>query len=379
MKLLQLTSDWKWTGPAEPMLHAVTGLRARGHEVDVAFPETPASHSGALAERARERGLSPAYQPAAGQGYLPLRDGGEVRRLRAFLREREYDVVHATHARAQLLARFALGARRERTKLVASWTHGDPIPRRPWNRWLYGPSGCDGIAVLTERLAAETRAFLGGTPERIGVIPGVVDTERFAPRPRRADLRESLGLKPDHRVIGLIARLQPHRRVDLILEALVRALREAPSLRLLVVGRGTRAREVLDEPVRRLGLEHAVVRAGYLRGDEYLDVLAQMDALVYLVPGSDGSCRAALEAMAMGIPVIASRRGILPELLGDGAGRTTDEHVEQLGAAFVEIEREPGHLRERGDVARRNALERFAIAVQAERLERSYTAVSRGR
>jgi len=373
MKVLQLTSDWKWTGPAEPMLHAVTGLRARGHEVDVAFPAAPPGHSDALAERARARGIVPAFQPAAGQGYLPLRDGGEVRRLRAFLRERRYDVVHATHARAQLLARFALGARRGGTKLVASWMHGDPIARRPWNRWLYGPRGCDAIAVLSQRLAADTRAFLGGAAERIGVVGGVVDTERFAPRPRRAQVRESLGLKPDQRVIGLVARLQPHRRVELILEALARALRDAPGLRLLVVGRGTRAREVLEEPARRLGLEHAVIRAGYLRGNEYLDALAQLDALVYLVPGSDGSCRAVLEAMALGVPTLASRRGILPELVGDGdAGVVDDESADALTAAFASVATDSQRWLALGANAQRRARERFTIALYAERCERLY-------
>src|SRR5262249_4649492 len=150
-----------------------------------------------------------------------------------------------------------------------------PIPLRAWNRWLYGPRGCDGVTVLSEKLATDTRAYLGSAPERVGVVSGVVDTARFAPRPRRADLRESLGLKPDQRVIGLVARLQPRRRVDFILEALARARAELPDLRLLVIGRGTRAREVLELPVQRLGLDAAVIRAGYLRGDEYLDVLAQ--------------------------------------------------------------------------------------------------------
>src|SRR5262249_52812186 len=158
---------------------------------DVAFPPTPAGHSGALPERARERGIEPVYQPAAGQGDLPLRDGGEGRRLRAFLESGRYDVVHATHPRAHLLARLALGSRRNATKLVAGWSHGDPIPHRPWNRWLYGRGGCDALAVLSERVARDVRAWLG-TP--VGVISGVVDTQRFAPRARHMELRESLGL-----------------------------------------------------------------------------------------------------------------------------------------------------------------------------------------
>ena len=376
MRILQLTSDWKWTGPAEPMIHAVVGLRARGHEVDAAFPATAPGYGDALAERAHERGVVPVYQPARGQGYWPLRDGGEVRRLRAFLREREYDVVHAVHARAQLLTRFALGGRRARTKLVTTWTHGEPIPARPWNRWLYGPSGCDGVAVLSERLAERTRAWLGPTRQCVGVVPGVVDAARFAPRPRRAELAESLGLKPDQRVIGLVARLQPHRRVELILEALRRAQSEAPGLRLLVIGRGTRAAEVLEEPVRRLGLEQAVIRGGYLRGDAYLEALALMDALVYLIPGSDGSCRAALELMAMGVPVVASRRGVLPELVAGGAGIACDENVDALAAAFASVANDPTAWRARGEAARERARSEFSIARGAEASEALYRAVA---
>jgi glycosyltransferase involved in cell wall biosynthesis len=373
MRILQLTSDWKWTGPAEPMVHAVTGLRARGHEVDAAFPATPAGHAGGLPERARERGVTAAFEPAAGQGYWPLRDGGEVRRLRAFLAGRRYDVVHATHARAHLLARFALGARRD-PALVAGWTHGEPIPRRPWNHWLYGSHGCDGVAVVSERLAADTRAYLGDASSNVGVVSGVVDTARFAPRPRRSDVRESLGLKPEQRVIGVVARLQPHRRVDLVLEALARARAEAPDLRLLVIGRGTRAREVLEVPAQRLGLEAAVVRAGYLRGDEYLDALAQMDALVYLVPGSDGSCRAALEALSLGIPAIASRRGALPDLLGDTALYCA-ERADELAAAFTSVARDPAAWRSRGEAARRRALAEYAIDRYAARCESFYAAL----
>lgn len=370
MKILQLTSDWKWTGPAEPLVHAVTGLRARGHEVDAAFPETPPGQTGALAERARERGVEAAYSPARGQGFLPWRDGAEVRRLRSFLRARDYDVVHAQHARAHILARLA--ARGTRTRVVASWPHGDPIPAGFWNRWLYGPRGCDGLVVLSERLAADALARLGGDRERVAVVPGVVDAARFAPRAPIASLRAELGLAPGQRVIGLIARLQPHRRVEVILAALTLALREAPGLRLLVAGRGTRARQVLEEPVARLGLGSAVIRAGYRRED-YPNVLALFDALVFLVPGSDGSCRAVLESMSMEIPTIASHRGVLPETVGDGeTGALCAETPESLAAAFTDLWRDPARWQARGKAARKRILDRHGVELQAERLEWHY-------
>src|SRR5262249_38195938 len=136
-------------------------------------------------------------------------------------------------------------------------------------------------------------------------------------------------------------------------------------------GRGTRAREVLELPVQRLGLDAAVIRAGYLRGDEYLDVLAQMDALVYLVPGSDGSCRAALEAMSLGIPAIASRRGALPALLGDSALYCA-ERADELAAAFTSVARDPAVWRARGETARRRSVDQFAIERYAARCESFY-------
>lgn len=376
MKLLHVTADWKWTGPAEPMLHAVTGLRERGLEVDLACPAAPPESDGALQARARERGVEPVHALAAGQGYLPLRDGPEVRRLRRLLEAGRYDLVHAHHTRDHLLARLA--ARPLRIPVVVSWHRGEPIPATPWSRLLLGPRGCAGVTTLSERLAEAARARLRGPAGRIGVVPGAVDARFFAPRCRSEALRGELGLEPAQRVLGVVARLQPHRRFELLLEGFRRALDRAPSLRLLVVGRGTRARQVLEQPAERLGLKGAVVPAGYRRGD-FRDVLALLDALVFLVPGSDGSCRAVLEAMAMEVPTVASRRGILPETVADGeTGRLVDERPDALADAFVDLWRHPAEWQARGKRARDRVLERHTVELQAERLERFYGDVLSG-
>jgi glycosyltransferase involved in cell wall biosynthesis len=369
VRILHLTADWKWTGPAEPMLNAVVGLRARGHSVGAAFPKPPEGRAGLL-ERARERGVEPLLRLARRQGYVPLRDRAEVRELRGLVERGRYDVVHAHHTRDHILARLAL--RGLPARLVASWHHGDPVPNRFWNRRLLGPRGAHGLVVLSERIAHAAQRELGWPAQRLGVVPGCVDAERFAPRPPSEAVRRELGLTGAERVVGLVARLQPHRRVDLLLEAFERARRRAPALRLVVVGRGTHAREVLDEPVAARGLGDAVIRAGY-RGVDYRDVLSLFDALVFLVPGSDGSCRAVLEAMALEIPVIASARGVLPETVGDGeAGRIVAEDPEALAETLVDLWREPARWRALGKAGRRRVLERHTPALAAERLEAFY-------
>jgi glycosyltransferase involved in cell wall biosynthesis len=234
-----------------------------------------------------------------------------------------------------------------------------------------GPRLAQGLVVLSERIAESARC-IGWIGERVAVVPGAVDTDRFHPRARAAGLAQEFGLTPSHRVVGVVARIQPHRRFDLLLEAFALAHRAAPELRLLVVGRGTRAREVLEEPVRALGLQDVVIRGGYRRED-YREVLSLMDALVFLVPGSDGSCRAVLEAMAMGVPTIATRRGILSETVLDGeTGRLVEEEPGSLAEILVDLSLSPDAWALRGRAARERALARHTTAVHAECLDQFY-------
>jgi glycosyltransferase involved in cell wall biosynthesis len=373
MRVLHATADWKWTGPAEPMLHAVTGLRALGHQVDLACPPAPDEAAGALPERCRERGVEPRLLFARRRGVRWLRDRDEVRGLRAALLDSAYDVVHVHHTRDHLLAWRA--SRGLPTRLVVGWHQGSPLSRAPWHRLRLGPRGADGLVVLSERIA-ESALAIGWEKDRVAVVGGSVDTDRFRPRPRSVALAREFGLEHASCVIGVVARLQPHRRFELLLDAFARARREVPGLRLLVVGRGTRARQVLEEPVRALGLEGTVVRAGYRRED-YLDALGLMDALVFLVPGSDGSCRAVLEAMAMGIPTIASPRGILPETVLDGdTGRVVAEDPVSLSECMLDLWRDRKGWAVRGEAARRRALAFFTVEEQAKRLERLYRVVA---
>jgi glycosyltransferase involved in cell wall biosynthesis len=351
------------------MVNEVVGLRALGHAVDVLCPSAPEGFAGGLADRCRERGVDPKLLFERRSGYWPLRDRSELRRLHAELREGGYDLVHVHHSRDHLLAWRA--SRRLPTRLVVGWHRGEPLPRAPWHRLRLSRRGADGLVVLSERIA-ESALRLGWPRGRVCVAPGSVDTERFQPRPRSEELARELGLDPAGRVLGVVARIQRHRRFDLLLEAFARAAPRAPGLRMLVIGRGTRAAEILDGPLRARGLVGTVIRAGY-RGTDYPRVLGLLHALVFLVPGSDGSCRAVLEAMASGVPAIASRRGVLPEIVVEGvSGRVVDEDPEALAEAMIDVWRDPGGWAIRGKAARERALSRYTVQAQAKRLERFY-------
>jgi glycosyltransferase involved in cell wall biosynthesis len=228
---------------------------------------------------------------------------------------------------------------------------------------------------VSPETARRNQAIRAGRPIR-GVF-GAVDTQRFAPRPASAKLRASLGLAPEHRVVGIVARIQKHRRFDLLLQAAAQLLREDPRARLLVIGRGTHRRTLAEEPARRMGLADRVIFAGY-RSEDYAEVLRSIDVFTFLVPGSDGTCRALLEAASCGIPAVTSRRGALPEIVIDGVtGILCEEHPEALAQAWRALCNDAGRRRILGENARRRAESVFTDARFVTEVESLYREVRR--
>jgi glycosyltransferase involved in cell wall biosynthesis len=370
LRILQLTGDWKWTGPAAPMLELLLALRRRGHEVWLACPPPPEGAGSSLAARARGAGAAPELELSRGRGIRPLRDAADARRLRALLEALRIDVVHTWHTRDHALAlRAGAGLGRGGPALVRSQKSAEPIPATAWNRWLFGP-GCDGLLCVAPGVAAKNAALRGGRP-LCGAF-GAVDPQRFRPDAPSETLRAELGLTGAERVVGIVARAQRHRRFDLLLEAMARLARRDASARLLVIGRGTHIEETARQPARRLGIAERVIFSGY-RGEDYADALRLAQVFSLLVPGSDGGCRALLEAAACGIPAVTTRRGALPELVADGeTGLFVDEDPEALARAWSSLF-DDGALRARmGAAARQRALREFTPERFAESAEALY-------
>lgn len=373
-RILLLSSDWKWTGPAEPMLELAGALRARGAALWLACPEGPSEAERSLAGEAAARGLAPALVLAPGRAARPLADRGEGARLARFLDRHDIEVAHCWHTRDHVLALRAARARRRagRTAVVRSWRAAGPLPGAPWTRWLLR-RGADGLLVPSPRLAGALAAR-GGRP--VAGHFGAVDLARFAPAPPDPALRRSLGLAPGQRVLGIVARVQRHRRFELLLAAAARLFERVPEARLVIVGRGTHRAELAERPAAALGIADRVVFAGY-RGADYPAVLRALDLLTFLVPGSDGTCRAVLEAAACGIPAVTSRRGALPEIVADGGtGLLADEEPAALAAAWEALLCDEPRRRAFGEAARRRAEALFAPSRFADTAEGLYAAAA---
>ncbi len=182
-------------------------------------------------------------------------------------------------------------------------------------------------ATLVER--ADLAWHLGADPARVAVIPCGVDIELFRPRPA-APARQRLGIDAEH-VLLFVGRLTPIKGLETLLRALA-VLRSdglaRSRLTLLVVG-GAKGDEAGSEHLRRLAGELGVGGWVDFRGPQSQDVLADYYAAadVCLMPSRYESFgMVALEAMASGVPVIASRAGGLAVTVQDGAtGRLVPE------------------------------------------------------
>ena len=114
-----------------------------------------------------------------------------------------------------------------------------------------------------------------------------------------------------------------------------------------------------------MGIRTNLIFTGYMKED-FVKTLACLNFKIFLVPGSDGSCRAVREAMAMGKPIITSRRGMLPELVEhEKQGLVIDDTAENIAEAILYLVENPEKREEMGRNARRKAQACFDGSKQA--------------
>jgi glycosyltransferase involved in cell wall biosynthesis len=377
VRVLHLFANHKVTGPAELALEAARALVARG--VDARFYSSDVSRTQHrdrwLQLLARERGVPEARLEgvALRKHVNPLRTFFDIRRLARLLAQDPPDVVHCHLPGDHHVAAGALRKAGLRAPLVR--TLYDDAPPRPSRRTRALLASAARLVVLSRAAAAALGPEHGVDRRAVVFLEPPIDTARFDPARGVPPRREALGVPPGGFCLGIVARMQTHRRYEALLEAARLARAEVPGLRLVVVGRGTNQDVVAREPVQALGLACVVHFAGYVADDDYVSTLASFDAKAFLVPGSDQTCRAVREALAMGVPVVTSGLGILPELVrheATGLVLSAEPGAEELAAAIVRLARDPALRARLGAAARADAVARFSVSGHAAALERVY-------
>jgi glycosyltransferase involved in cell wall biosynthesis len=243
--------------------------------------------------------------------------------------------------------------------------YGEPLKSRFDFRFFWKREVDAMVAASHETFhrLREDAPWLGDMP--VEVIHNAVDTNRFRPLPElRERARAQLGNSHDVLVVSYHGRLAPPKRVDLAVRAIAAAARQA-RVRGLIIGDGPEGRALRELAIE---LEAPVTFVGFR--DDVPDLLAGCDVEITMSEIEGSTPMSVLEAMACGLPVIASDATSHPEAVEEGCGALVEPGTPEGAAkAILALADDPAKRRAKGEAARARAVEQFGIDKMIDRYE----------
>lgn len=321
-------------------------MRARGHRaVLVAHP------AGVLYERSRE-----------GDDLMPLAVGSEVDlasawKLSRILRAYRPQIVHAHDPHGVAMASMALsiGAGPSTPRFVASRRVDFHLQKHSFSRWKYRQVD---LFIAASEAIRDVLIKDGIPPTRIVVVHDGIDVDRVGRSPA-ADLHAEFWLPKGAPVIVNVGALVPHKGQTFLVEAMARVRQRMPDVRLVIFGEGP-LRHQLEQQIKDRGLAKHVVLAGFRE-----DVLALTRSADLFVMSSvtEGLGSTVLDAMAMGLAVVGTRAGGIPEAVvhGETGALVPAGNAEALADAIVTLLGDPTARRRMGDAGRARVRADFGV------------------
>lgn len=265
---------------------------------------------------------------------------------------RQYDIVHTHSSKAGFLGRLAARLAGVPATLYTPNAFAFLAPGRAARLFYalerFAACFTDGLVACSPSEARAAACLL--PQERIHVIPNAVDLSRFAPVDRAS--RTAL-------VVGMVARLASQKAPEVFVRAAAHVCRSRSDVQFWLIGDGE-LRAPLEALARQLGVAPAVQFLGHRR-----DVPALLHALDLFVLTSryEGLPFSVLEAMACGLPVIATRAPGTVDVVEDGVTGllTALDAPEETSEAILALLAAPQRARALGEAGRRRAEERFSL------------------
>ena len=351
-----MVSPGSFGGLESVVLALLAGQKERGHDVSVSAsvrPETPNDFVAALGAAG-----VPVFRSPAGR----LAEAWAIRQL---VVGDGFDVVHSHGYRSDVSARLATVALGTRLVSTVHEFTGGGIKNRLFERIQVGAlRWFDAVAAVSRPLHQHLIAA-GVSANRVRLIPNAARPIEFLDR---GAARRRLGLPEGAMVVGWVGRLSQEKAPLLALAAWARL--DRPDWHGVVVGDGPQ-RAAVDQAALGQGLAGRVTITGPLASAA--ELMRAFDVLT-VSSETEGTPMVVLEAMAAGVPVVATAVGGVPELIADAGLLVPSGDVAGLAAAIGRLLSDPEEARRLGAVA----AHRLATVYAADRWHQAYAGLYRG-
>ena len=302
LRVLHVNTERTWRGGEAQTMMLARGLVQHGHHSLLAVP-----HGSAIERAGRQEGLEVRPLPMRGE-FSPAAILG----LANILRTSPVDVLHYHTSHAVSLGTLA-GFFAGRRPAVLTRRVSFSLRRNPLARVKY-TFRIDHLIAVAESVRWVMIAE-GIAPERVSVIHSGIDLSRFGAPADRAWLERETGVPQRAVLVGCVGHLAPHKGHGILLAAVEQALAVIPNLHVLVIGEGAE-RRALTEAADRTALRGRVTFTGFRQDIPRL--MASLDLLVLPSLSGEGSPAVIKEAMACGVPVVATDLDGIREVVEEG-------------------------------------------------------------
>lgn len=379
IRILRVIARLNMGGPAIHVSNLASGLETRGYHTTLVAGSL-ARGEDSMAFLAERLGVEVVDVPELQREVSPLHDARSVRQLTGIIREQRPHILHTHTAKAGAIARAAaLLAGRARPPIVVHTFHGHVL------KGYFGPGRTAVFRQVERNLARSSDVLIAVSPEvrdeliGQGIAPrekfevirlGIPLEERLGDPSGDLDYRGLYGIPRDAFVVGWVGRMTGVKDTGAVLEILRATRQRGVDAVLVMVGDGP-DREPLEQQAHDLGIARSTYFVGYQ--SEVAGFYRLFDAFV-LPSINEGTPVSAIEALASGTPVVATRVGGVPDVVRDGVDGLLVEAGDTDAAAecLARLAADPDLRVRLGESGRARVVDRYAVSRLVDDVDRLY-------
>ncbi len=330
MKIVHIDTEYRWRGGQQQLLFLAAELQKLHHNNFVITQ--PKSE---LYFRARETGLNAIDIKMRGEF-----DIAAILQIRTILKKNNADILHMHSGNAHSLG-FLASLNLKNIEKIVSRRVSRPLRRSPWSKLKYsrGTDRFIAVSYAVKKILLNYRI----SPSKISVVYDGINPDRFANLDQTNPL-DKFGISTESFIVGNIASMTWEKGQGFLIEAAAEVIKKRNDVRFIIVGDG-KLQSKLHRMVKQLGIENYVQFSGFQK--DIISFLRSFD--LFVMPSIyEGLGTSILDAMALNIPIIASRTGGIPEIITDGQTGllVPPANSKALANAIIKVLEEPA-LRKR--------------------------------